>query len=353
MTVAGWTGSSNLGDELVFAALARLLGELGAQVTAVSVDPGRTRADHGVEAVAARPDLLWAQAGRTDLGVFGGGGLVQDESSLLNLPYHLARPALWSARGVDWVGIGLGAGPLHSPASRALAGRVLRGARAVTVRDADSARVLGPLLATPPQVGSDLAFTLPTTPPEVDDVTVVALRGWTGRRRLPARTARLRATPTAFDAALAVALDRLAHDTGRPTRFVALDGADDDAVHARVAALMATATQRRVPGLADVVAEVGRGQAVVAMRYHALVAAVLTTRPAVALTYSAKVASLAAELGRAGASLGLDPSGLAALSAAVADATAAAHLLPTARADLVARADVHREVLAAHLDAAR
>ena len=315
VTISGWTGSSNLGDELVHRALVGILHDLGAQVTTLSVDPAGTRADHGVEAVPLRPAAVWRQASATDLGILGGGGLVQDESSLLNLPYHLSRPATWSARGVPWVGIGLGAGPLHTRASRALAAAVLRRADAITVRDADSARALRSLGLTPVE-GADLTFNLRSRVVDLEDVTTVSLRGWTGRRRLPAGPERLRATSPGFDRAVAAALDRLAEQTGRTTRFVALDGADDDAVHARVAALMATPSERRVPTVDDVVAEVGRGTVVVAMRYHALVAATLSLRPAVALTYSSKVASLAADLGPAGASLGLDPAGLAGLPAA-------------------------------------
>ena len=349
VTVSGWTGSSNLGDELVHAALAGILRELGAHVTTLSVDPAGTRADHGVEAVSLRPDAVWRQAAVTDLGVLGGGGLIQDESSLLNLPYHLSRPALWTARGVPWVGIGLGAGPLHAAGSRALAARVLGRARAITVRDTDSAGILAPLVPFDPIVGSDLTFNLRSRVVDVDPVTTVSLRGWTGRRRLPARQQGLRATAPGFDRAVAAALDRMARATGRTTRFVALDGTDDDPVHARVAALMATPTERRVPTVHDVVEEVGRGTVVVAMRYHALVAATLGERPAVALTYSSKVASLAADLGPAGASLGLDPAGLAGLPAAAARVLEAVGHVPDALADLRKRASVHREVLAHHL----
>lgn len=349
VTISGWTGSSNLGDELVHAALVHILRGLGAQATTLSVDPAGTRADHGVEAMPLRPDAVWRQAGATDLGVLGGGGLIQDESSLLNLPYHLSRPALWSARGVPWVGIGLGAGPLHARASRALASRVLGRAGAITVRDADSAAVLAPLVPFEPVVGSDLTFNLRSRPVDLDPVTTVSLRGWTGRRRVPAGSERLRATAPGFDRAVAAALDRLARRTGRTTRFVALDGTDDDPVHARVAALMTTPSERRIPTVHDVVEEVGRGTVVVAMRYHALVAATLSERPAVALTYSSKVASLAADLGPAGASLGLDPAGLAGLPAAAERVLEAAPHLPDALADLRRRATVHREVLAHHL----
>ena len=44
-----------------------------------------------------------------DAMVFGGGGLLQDESSAWNLTYHLSRVGMADRRHLPWVGVGLGA----------------------------------------------------------------------------------------------------------------------------------------------------------------------------------------------------------------------------------------------------
>ena len=98
-------------------------------------------------------------------------------------------------------------------------------------------------------------------------------------------------------AALALGLDDLSTRTGLPVRFVALQADRDDAVHAQVAARMRAPSERRCPGVHEVVGEVAAGRLVVAMRYHAGIAAVLGGRPAVLLGYSPKVEALADELG--------------------------------------------------------
>ena len=53
VTVAGWVGSTNLGDELLFRVLRGLLADRGVVVGTPSVDPMGTAAVHDVEAFAA------------------------------------------------------------------------------------------------------------------------------------------------------------------------------------------------------------------------------------------------------------------------------------------------------------
>jgi polysaccharide pyruvyl transferase WcaK-like protein len=325
----------------------------------VSVDPDGTRQDLDVDAIGWSPVAVWRQAVGADAGVFGGGGIIQDETSLFNLPYHLARPAIWRARRVPWVGIGLGAHPLRFAASRLLVSRVLRSAGAITVRDPESARVLESLLPRPPIVASDLVFTMADgadgtsrgtgDPGPPEDVTVVSLRGWTGRRLLPAGSEGLRDTPPGFVEAMAAALDQVATATRRSTRFVAFDGDNDDAVHAAVAARMTTPTERRVPDVHTVLADVATGRVVVAMRYHALVAATLAGRPAVALAYTPKVGRLAPRLGAGAATLGLAPTDIARIPDALADVAGHADAVLAARAALAQESRAHRQVLADHL----
>src|SRR5690606_29444732 len=112
--VAAWVGSANAGDELVHAGLRRHLADLGVE----PVVGGRARLVAG------------AALGRVDALVLGGGGLLQDETSDLNLPSHLA-PVL--AARVPAAGVGLGAGPLVTRAGRALVRRALARLAAVAV----------------------------------------------------------------------------------------------------------------------------------------------------------------------------------------------------------------------------
>lgn len=347
--VAGWIGSTNLGDELVFAGLRALARELGISVTAISQDPAHTARIHGVAAVRARPRRVGIQAlRRADAMVLGGGGLIQDETSPFNLPYHLARVAAGRAARLPWVGLGLGVGPLHTGLGRRLAG-TLRHATAITVRDAHSAAVLEGVGVRDAQVTADLAFHNPRPRVEVEDVLVVALRPWTGSggHLLPVAWRRdAEATPGWYLDLAATQLDRIATATGLGVRFVAFQTDRDDAIHREVAARMTTPAELRRPTLDGVLAEVARARVVVAMRYHAAIAAVLGGRPLVAIGYSPKVDALAGELGRGARRIAWTPAGLSELADAVGAVDGNADPVANARDRLVGRAAGNRDALA-------
>ena len=95
VAVAGWIGSTNLGDELIARAVCGRLTNLGAEPLAITIDPQRTAALLGAAGVEHHrirdtPGLMRALRS-VDGVVFGGGGLVQDETGPLNLPFHLGR----------------------------------------------------------------------------------------------------------------------------------------------------------------------------------------------------------------------------------------------------------------------
>ncbi|MFA9446158.1 polysaccharide pyruvyl transferase family protein [Egicoccus sp. AB-alg6-2] len=366
--VAGWVGSTNLGDELVFSGLRTLLAPYGVQVSAISVDPPATRAAHGVGAVghldAAR---LLRAVGEADAVVFGGGGLVQDDSSALNLPYHLARVALARMRGTPWAAVGLGVGGLATRAARGLVHAALQDSVGIAVRDEDSRRLLEEVGVPGAVVAADLAFALAgSAPPSSEEVAengdgeaqrdgdrlVVCLRPWSsGHARLPAAS-QADTTPDTHLDALATALDTAAQRTGLPVEFVALQADRDDAVHERVAARMTTPTTRSTPTLAELLPTVARARAVVAMRYHGGVAATLAGRPSVLIGYAPKVDALAHELGAGGKVLGWDPADLADVPEALTAVLPHARAVTRTRADLQARQAGNREVLERLLQAA-
>lgn len=281
VAIAAWVGSANAGDELVHAGLLRHLHELGA----TAIAPGRTALVAGV--VKRGVDRL----------VLGGGGLLQDETSAANLPYHLA-PVL--AARVPAAGVGLGAGPLTTGLGRTLVRAALARTVAVAVRDQASADLLAGVGVDRPTVAADLALNLPRPQVEIDDVVVAALRPWSGRRhRLP--VALRRRTIAAVDplhVQRAVAgLDAAAERTGLRIRLVALEPPKDAPLLHAIADRLRSPAEVIEPAPLDVPSVVGRGRVVVAMRYHAGIAAALAGRPAVLLAYSAKVGGLGGDLG--------------------------------------------------------
>ena len=124
IAVAGWIGSTNLGDELIFSALSRKLVAHGADVVGISIDPESTKRQHPV--ASTRMPLA-----SLDGLVFEGGEVLQDETSIWNLPYHLTR--VWSGRlrRLPTAVVGVGAVALRSRAGASMVRRSLSAALAV------------------------------------------------------------------------------------------------------------------------------------------------------------------------------------------------------------------------------
>ena len=109
--VTAFVGSDNLGDEAIFEALVRTLESLGdVEVVAFTPNPNR-RYGSGRVRLLQRRGLgdLEREIRAADLVVCGGGGLIQDQTSVYNLAAHvhplviahaLGRPYLFYAVGV-------------------------------------------------------------------------------------------------------------------------------------------------------------------------------------------------------------------------------------------------------------
>jgi polysaccharide pyruvyl transferase WcaK-like protein len=298
--VASWLGSTNLGDELLFTALARQLRARGAEPVGISTDPDGSATTHGAATVGhLDPAAWWSTARSGGRLVFGGGGLLQDETSRWNVPYHLGRVAVGRAAGARVAAVGLGGGTLHAP-SRALV-RGLLGGVPVGARDRATCDQLRAIGCRDVRLTADLAFSLPPPEVAVRDELVVCLRprnvggGWR-----PASAGWQRGLPTpAQVGALARTFGDLARALGLELRFVAFqadrDGELHDAIADRVRGVEVTCVR---PSVTTVLGEVARGRLVLAMRFHAAVAAVLAGRPVLAAAYSSKVGALASDAPR-------------------------------------------------------
>lgn len=307
MVVSGYYGFGNAGDEIILGVLLRALD--GHSVTVLSADPAATRRDHGVHAVprAAPLGVLRALAG-CDLLVSGGGGLLQDATGPGSVPYYLGVIAAARLLGRPFMVYAQGVGPLRAGWARAGL-RLLRGAAAVTVRDAESAEYLARAGVRGVEVTADAVLALPPgagqkgVPPELREVGVA------DGETVVAIAPRPHPHP-GLVAALASAADDLAARLPARVVLVPMQFPEDTRACAAVAAAM-----RARPVLLARRIAAGRYpavfagfHAVIGMRLHALILAALARRPAVGLSYDPKIQAFLRGLGRADCELGLDAS---------------------------------------------
>lgn len=149
----GFYGAPNVGDEVLLDVLIRGIAQIGGEVVVASIDPSNTRRMHGVDSVqfSNLGEICHALL-HCDVLIMGGGGIFQDHHPFnleaLYLPYandigSYARPMLLARQlGVPVIVWGHGVGPLRQAGPRALVRDLFEHARAVSVRDADSLRLL-------------------------------------------------------------------------------------------------------------------------------------------------------------------------------------------------------------------
>lgn len=138
IALLGWYGSGNAGDEAVLQAVVSSLRQHGHRdLLVLSTDPQRTAARYRVNSVRRSPLSLETLHGvwNAKALVLGGGGLIQDSSSVYNLPLYTSYVAIARMRGLPIVGWGLGAGPLYTKLGRLLARFIVNSSSYFSVRD--------------------------------------------------------------------------------------------------------------------------------------------------------------------------------------------------------------------------
>jgi len=349
VTLSGYYGFANAGDEAVLAGLVQALRACRSpdelEITALSINPTETRQTHGIEAAHRYKSRELLPALRaTDALLSGGGSLLQDVTSAHGIFYYLGVVRLAQMLGKKTMFVAQGIGPLKRTRSRRLVATVANRLDALTVRDPDSAALLRAIgvRKTPIEVTADPALLL--TPerqyePLKGDSFGVALRPWHGHDALALQIADACRQPLAecraFLFAMQPASDKLPMEQfGQKWRQVS-----------RVVDSPSS--------LASLLPNLGCCQLVIGMRLHALILAAACGVPSVALSYDPKVAAFMAQSGQEDAVHDLAQDDMGTLPALLARvwgqraerATALAEKLPALRAAAGRNADVALEML--------
>ncbi len=292
IVISGYVGFGNVGDEAILTATLRELRSAlpDVDVVVLSADPADTSRQHETASVHRLHPLpaLW----RSDLLLFGGGGLLQDYTSQRSLFYYLGIIMAARLLGKRTMVYANSIGPVLRPSSVRLAGWVLNGVDAITVRDrasADELQRLGvrrppvavtadPALLLPPATAEEGAAFCRThgIEPEAGPIVAIAIRPW--------RT-------QAHVAGVARLADHLVRTYQAQIVFFPVQPAQDEPVLRQAAALMREPSHVLPEdiGLQGVLSLLSLARLAVGMRLHALIFSLVQATPALGIIYDPKV----------------------------------------------------------------
>ncbi|HEY1654060.1 MAG TPA: polysaccharide pyruvyl transferase CsaB [Candidatus Tumulicola sp.] len=295
--ISGYYGFGNLGDEALLEIIVRRIRARfpGVDVEVLSASPGLTAAAFDVIGSPRWPWRAVREAvGRADVVISGGGGLLQNATSLRSLLYYagVVREAIRGNRRTMIFAQSIG--PLDRW-GRAVVRRFCRGLRRATVRDERSRELFHALVPdTPVDRTADPVFLYDLNASDCD----LAADGL-GPESGPYAVVSVRKIPglKAGSAAIARAVDRLAREHGVRAAFLPLGGAGDAEVSTAIIRACESAPVLLPECPLPKAAAILRGaRVVVGMRLHALVLAARFGVPFLAIPYDPKVSALCDEL---------------------------------------------------------
>ncbi|MGE5590881.1 MAG: polysaccharide pyruvyl transferase CsaB [Bacillota bacterium] len=292
IVISGYVGFGNVGDEAILTATVRELRSVlpDVELVVLSANPAATSRQHGVASVHRLhplPALL-----RSDLLLFGGGGLLQDYTSQRSLLYYLGIITTARLLGKRTMVYANSIGPVLRPSSARLVRLVLNGVDAITVRDRASADELSRLGVSGPPVAvtADPALLLPAVDedqgrafcraqgidPDRGPVVAISIRPW--------RT-------QGYVEGVARLADHLAQAHGAQVVFFPVQPGQDGPVLRQTASLMEEPSRvlSEDIGLQGVLSLLSVASLAVGMRLHALIFSLVQATPAMGIIYDPKV----------------------------------------------------------------
>ncbi|ADI00548.1 polysaccharide pyruvyl transferase CsaB [Salisediminibacterium selenitireducens] len=316
IVISGFYGLGNTGDEAILEAVISEIRrkDPAAAITVFSLSPEETAKRHNVHAVYRG----WRHANKqkfqalkkADVLVSGGGGLLQDRypTKIISgpLPYYLLVVLLARLTGTPVMFFSQGIGPVSSRYGRFLMRTLGNLPFLITVRDEES-KVLAESLGIkkPIEVTADIVFAHPKEPSERCEAS---LPDGMGTRKRILVSVRPWFSDTHHYDALARTCDRLLDD-GYELVFIPMEGKHDVKASRAVTKRMMNGDSPHVAILKEdflpheYLSFVKTGHALIGMRLHSLIFAVLQGIPHTAISYDPKVMQLMRRTGLDGYAL--------------------------------------------------
>lgn len=318
--ITAYIGSENIGDEAIFESLIRDLNENSIEITAVSKNVEKTE-KLGVKAVKPYSLKFIKALMDSDLVLLGGGGILQDQTSIYNIPYFIIQILLAQLLRKKTMLVAVGAGPIKGRVGKSLIALSMKKINAITVRDTYSYHVLKKLGADEKKmhVSTDPAIALVCdTMKKPDDIPdelfqkpylVVCLRHWFDLNRfLPVALSnklqlsyRGRQRYRNFITTMAKCLDLIVEETSLPVIFFPFYGTRDIKVNRDAMREMQYKDKafliNQPQHIHNFYFLVAHAEFVISMRLHSAIVSAALNTPSIALSYSPKVREFMKSLG--------------------------------------------------------
>ncbi len=293
--LSGYYGFGNLGDEALLQLIVHTLRERRplAEVEVLSADPEATRHELRVDATP-RADMGAVRKAieRADVVLSGGGGLLQNATSLRSLIYYAGIIRTAIKAGKKTMIFAQSIGPLDF-VGRQTVKECCKGLAAATVRDERSRALLAPLLPglTVERTADPVFLYRP------DEQRPAPAGIASGDAPLVVVCVRPMARFDAVLPRLVAAIDHAAQRYGACVAFVPFSSPEDADASTRVIQKCASRPMLLpLSGLADVAGVLARAHLVIGVRLHALILATRLGIPFVHVPYDPKVAGLCEDL---------------------------------------------------------
>jgi polysaccharide pyruvyl transferase CsaB len=286
--LSGYYGFENFGDELILSVMTQQLKALGFIPVVLSGNPKETRQTYGVESLQrTEVQSIWQAMENATAFISGGGGLFQDVTGPGSPIYYggLIEMAAW--RKLPIAVFGQGVGPLRSGFGRWITGRELKHASLVVVRDVKSQVLVQQLTQHKPDLMADPVWTWTPAPAitALPKKTLgISLRPWPdlGNTEIKHLASSIAQWPNIQETGINLI------DCQSGTDIIPL------------AKLEQRLKELKIPchwfGQDACIQGIAQSQAIIGMRYHALLIAAQLGIPSIAISYDPKVQLLAAQL---------------------------------------------------------
>jgi polysaccharide pyruvyl transferase CsaB len=293
--ISGYYGFKNIGDDAMLMAIIDNLRKYREDIRIITLshNPMETKKSYGVDSIS-RINLfyIFQVMRKARLFIYGGGNLIQDNTSTRSLLYYLGT--VWMAKKMNLkvMFYANGIGPLNKNANKDITRKILNRVDVITLREEISLQELKNLHINGPiiHVTADPAFTVRSaSDSEVDELfkkegidmqgpyVGFSVRRWHGHEK--------------YKKAIARAADHMIEKHGVKPVFIPMHCPDDLSIIEEIAGKMKGKANivRNTYSIPQIIGVIKRMDILIGMRLHALIFAASLGVPFLGLVYEPKV----------------------------------------------------------------